>query len=80
MLLEKLNEMPWYKMSIKNKLAYAHILNRLQHGTVVKMGPFEQLNLDTFTKVKNINQLMNTFYDSLNKLIISRCRNEFTVL
>lgn len=51
MLIQKLHEMPWYLMSKKSQLAYAHILNRLQSGIVLQMGPFGELNYETLSNV-----------------------------
>lgn len=47
----KLQEMPWYMMSIKSQLAYAHLLNRLQNGVVLRMGPFAELSFETLSDV-----------------------------
>lgn len=54
MLQQKFKDMPWYLMSRKNQLVYAHLLNRLQHATIVKMGPFDPLNRETFANVSNV--------------------------
>lgn len=43
--------MPWYLLSKKSQLAYAHLLNRLQNGIVFRMGPFGELNFETLSKV-----------------------------
>lgn len=51
MLVVKLQEMPWYLMSIENQLAYAHLLNRLQNGVIIRMGPFAELNYEAFSNV-----------------------------
>lgn len=51
MLVQKLHEMPWYLMSNRSQLAYAHILNRLENGVVLRMGPFGELNLEALSKV-----------------------------
>lgn len=50
-LMLKLQEMPWYMMSIKSQLAYAHLLNRLQNGVVLRMGPFAELSFETLSDV-----------------------------
>lgn len=50
-LVLKLREMPWYLLSKKSQLAYAHLLNRLQNGIVFRMGPFGELNFETLSKV-----------------------------
>lgn len=54
MLVVKLQEMPWYLMSKGNQLAYAHLLNRLQNGADIRMGPFAELNYQTLSDVKTI--------------------------
>lgn len=51
MLIRKLHEMPWYLMSIKSQLDYAHLLNRLQNASVLQMGPFGVLNFENLSKV-----------------------------
>lgn len=43
--------MPWYLMPRQKQLAYAHVLNRIQNGTVLKIGPFALLNFETFSDV-----------------------------
>lgn len=51
MLLFKFHQMPWYLMCRDKQLSYAHLLNRLQNGTLLKMGPFAVLNFETFSDV-----------------------------
>lgn len=51
MLVLKFYGMPWYLMSKQNQLDYAHMLNRLQNGAILRMGPFAELNFETFSKV-----------------------------
>lgn len=51
MLILKFNAMPWYLMSYQNQLAFAHMLNRLQNGSILRIGPFAELNFETFQKV-----------------------------
>lgn len=53
MLVLAFHEMPWFLMSRENQLAYAHLLNRLQNGAVLHMGPFDVLNFETFSNVIN---------------------------
>lgn len=43
--------MPWYLMSRDKQLSYAHLLNRLQNGTLLQIGPFATLNFETFSDV-----------------------------
>lgn len=38
-------------MSTENQLSYAHILNRLQNGAILRIGPFAELNFETFSNV-----------------------------
>lgn len=52
MLLLKFNELLWYKLSRENQIAYAHTLNRLQKGCVIRMGPFDHLNFATLSQVR----------------------------
>ncbi|XP_031627340.1 uncharacterized protein LOC116343436 isoform X2 [Contarinia nasturtii] len=49
MLIDKLQQMPWYLMSPQKQRSYAHVLNRLQNGTILQMGPFGVLNFETFS-------------------------------
>lgn len=56
MLLDKFHEMPWYQMSKENKFVYAHLLCRLQNGVTLHCGPFAELNLETFSNVRNLSQ------------------------
>lgn len=49
----KFFRMPWYLMSKENQLSYAHMLNRLQNGAVLRIGPFAELNFETFSKMTN---------------------------
>lgn len=51
MLVLKLQQMPWYLMSKKNQLSYAHMLNRLQNGAKLRIGPLGKLDFDKFSDV-----------------------------
>lgn len=51
-MINKFLDISWYRLSIKNQRDYAHTLNRLQHGTVLKIGPLAELNYETFSDVK----------------------------
>lgn len=51
MLLLKLQEMPWYLMSIESQLAYGQLLNRVQHGAALKMGRFAELDFEILSDV-----------------------------
>lgn len=59
MLVLKFQQMAWYKMSKRNQLSYAHLLNRLQNGTKLRMGPFAELNFETFTDVISVFYIRN---------------------
>lgn len=50
-LLHAFQEMPWYLMSRKNQLTYAHVLYRLQNGYTLRMGPFGATNFKMLTEV-----------------------------
>ncbi|XP_031639326.1 uncharacterized protein LOC116351370 [Contarinia nasturtii] len=52
MLVLKFQKMPWHLMSKENQLRYAHMLNRLQNGAVLRIGPFAELNFETFSDDK----------------------------
>lgn len=51
MLVLEMHEMPWYLLSQKNQKAYGFILQRLQDGAVLRIGPFAELNFATLTDV-----------------------------
>lgn len=40
-------------MSKQNQLGYAHMLNRLQNGAILQIGPFAELNFETFSNVRH---------------------------
>lgn len=52
-LMLKFNDVPWFLMSKKNQIIYAHLLKGLQNSPVIRIGPFDKLNLDTFANVIN---------------------------
>lgn len=54
--------MPWYYLTTKQQIGYAHILNRLQNGTTLQIGPFAALNFEKFTNVsfKYLNFILST--------------------
>lgn len=51
MLMLEFYQMSWYLMSRENQLNYAHLLNRLQNGAVLQMGPFDVLSFETLSNV-----------------------------
>lgn len=51
MLLSNFHELPWYLMTKKQQMSYAHSLNRLQNGAVFHMGPFAVLNFVVLSDV-----------------------------
>lgn len=53
MLVLKMHEMKWYLLSKKNQRAYGFMLTRLQNGSVLRIGPFDELNFATLTDVIN---------------------------
>lgn len=78
-LLDKFREMPWHRMSKKNKFVYYHLLMRLQSGVVLNCGPFAELNLETFSNV-NWLFLMKRFEWFLNEEIFNlffRCQKKY---
>lgn len=50
--MHSLNGLPWYLLSMKSQKNIARILNRVQHGAVLTMGPFSALNYETATNVR----------------------------
>lgn len=59
--MRKLQDMPWYMMSKKSQLAYAHLLYRLQNGAVFRMGPFDPLNFESLSNVSISITFLKTF-------------------
>lgn len=53
--------MPWYLMSCKNQLSYVHILNRVQNGAILQIGPFAELNNETFSNARNYHLFLYNF-------------------
>lgn len=51
LLLLKLHELPWYLMTRQQQLSYGHLLNGLQNGSVLRMGPFAVLNFEILSDV-----------------------------
>lgn len=43
--------MPWYLLPRRKQHTYGHLLNRLQNGAKLKIGPFAQLGFETFSNV-----------------------------
>lgn len=52
-LMLKFDEIPWYRMSKRNKRIFVQILNHLQNGVNLRMGPFNELNFETFLNVES---------------------------
>lgn len=51
-VLDKLNSFPWHLMIPKHQKMIAHMMNRLQNGAEIRMGPLDQLNYDIFARVR----------------------------
>lgn len=51
-MIDALSGLPWYLLTLQNQKDIAHILNRAQNGTVLRMGPFSRLDYETATKVR----------------------------
>lgn len=51
MLVRKLEEMPWYLMSVDKQRVLVHVLSRLQHSSVLHIGPLGVLNYLSFSTV-----------------------------
>lgn len=47
----KLYDIPWYMMSTEKQLIYLQLLNQMNHGATLQMGPFGKLNFETFNQV-----------------------------
>lgn len=47
-------DIPWYKLPKDQQLNIAHVLNRLQNGCTLTIGPFSELNFETSTNVSFI--------------------------
>lgn len=62
--------MPWYLLTRQQQLSYAHLLNRLQNGSTLRMGPFAVLNRETLSIVMLICQNILHFI-LLKKKIVS---------
>ena len=59
LLLHQFHELPWYLMTLEQQLDYANMLNRLQNGAILQMGPFAALNLETLSLVSDIILVLN---------------------
>lgn len=51
MLVRKLEDMPWYELSVEKQRDYVHLLNRLQNSTELYIGPLGVLNFQSFAVV-----------------------------
>lgn len=51
MITDALNQFPVYKLPLQTQRMYALILNRVQNGAEIHMGPFWQLNYGAVTEV-----------------------------
>lgn len=50
-LEEALFGMPWYLLPLKHQKTLATAMNRVQNGTTLTIGPFDELNFETATNV-----------------------------
>lgn len=48
-ILDTLNAFSYYRLPAKQQAVYCHLLNRVQNGDAIKMGPFAELNCKFFT-------------------------------
>lgn len=51
-VVDALNRYPFYLLPLKKQEMLALILNRMQHGAKIQMGPFRVLNYETSTDVR----------------------------
>lgn len=51
MLVRKLEDMPWYELSVEKQRDYAHLLNGLQNSTLLHIGPIGELSFQSFAVV-----------------------------
>lgn len=42
----------YYRLPWKQQAVYCHLLNRVQNGDAIRMGPFDELNYVSATQVK----------------------------
>lgn len=54
--------MSWCSMPREQQIAYAHLLNRLQNGAVLRMGPFLSILLLYLFKI----DIFSVYFGSLN--------------
>lgn len=47
-----LNNLPWYLLPLQTQKDIAYILHRTQHGPILTIGPFAELNYETATNVR----------------------------
>lgn len=50
-VVDAISDLPWYFLPINSQKDISHILNRAQHGTVLRIGPFDRLDYETATNV-----------------------------
>lgn len=51
-VIEAISGLPWYRLPLQSQKNIAHILNRAQDGTVLRIGPFSRLDWETATDVR----------------------------
>lgn len=51
-VVDAISGLPWYLLPLQNQKDIAHILNRAQNGTVLRIGPFSRLDYETATNVR----------------------------
>lgn len=49
--MDAFSNLPWFLLPIKSQKDIGHILNRTQHGPILTIGPFAELNYETATSV-----------------------------
>lgn len=65
------NGLPWYLLPLRTQKDIIYILSRAQHGAVLTIGPFAELNYETATNVRLDLFLYYRFSDILNHLFLS---------
>lgn len=71
--------MPWYSMPKLYQKDIAHMMNRLQNGAVLTMGPFADLNYETASNVR-ISTSNNPFYRLISILCYSSQKSSIILL
>lgn len=77
MVLNAMNQFSFYRLPPKQQRDYCHLLNCIQNGSGIKMGPFSELDYFKATQVTNFKYSINS--KSILKQFFSVYQNDLLV-